>query len=179
MIQSLFHLIINYFITCLGFQLHAGSETEYLNEIHDNEGLGKTQGLYGCIKPTLPKSSVAIFLKDKNGNLEFKAIEKVENVNDPLSVNDKFKVFNTPGGGDSGSPVSAKVIVPDPDTVIKKEKRRVIVAVQSNGQTPTNLEDVVPGEDCYIYGTKVNKNIISWIKKHHSIELYTGEMKIS
>ena len=152
-----------------------------MNEIHDNEGLGKSQGLYGCIKPTLPKSSVAIFIKDKNGKLEFKAIEKVENVNNPLSVNDKFKVFNTPGGGDSGSPVSAKVIVPD--NVIKKEKRRVIVAVQSNGQTPTNLEDVVPfatfaHTDCYIYGTKVNKNIISWIKKLHSIELYTGKMKI-
>ena len=77
------------------------------------EALGKSRGFYGCIKPKLPKSNVAIFLKDKNGNLEFKAVEKVENVNEPLSVYDKFKVFNGPGGCDSGSPWSAKVVVPN------------------------------------------------------------------
>ena len=126
----------------------------------------------------LPKSNIAIFLKDKNGNLEFKAVEKIENVNEPLSVYDKYKVFNGPGGCDSGSPVSAKVLVPDPKNGMKDEKRRVVVAIFNEGRAPTDIKSMVPMEDCYTYGTKVNEELISWIKSFDSMKLYSGEMQI-
>ena len=142
------------------------------------KGVGKCQGVYSCIKHRLPKSSVAIFLKDKNGNLEFKALEKVENVNDPLSDNDKLKVFSCTAGGDSGSPVSAKVMVPDPENIMKEEKRRVMVAILNTGQNPTALQDLVPSEICWDYGTKVSEEIISWMKKFDSMQLYSGTRKI-
>ena len=126
----------------------------------------------------LPKSNIAIFLKDKNGNLEFKAVEKVENVNDPLSVYDKFKVFSSPGGCDSGSPWSARVLIPDPKNGMNHEKRRVVVAVMNEGRAPTDIRSMVPMENCYTYGTKVNNELISWIKKFDSMKLYSGKMQI-
>ena len=155
---------------------NAGLDMENLPP--EYKGVSKCQGVYGCVKHTLPKSSVAIFLKDEDGNLEFKALEKVENVNDPLSDNDKLKVFSCSGGGDSGSPVSAKVMVPDPENGMKEEKRRVMVAVHNAGLDPTTLQDLVPSEACWHDGTKVSEEMISWMKKFDSMQLYSGRKTI-
>ena len=127
--------------------------------------------------PQLPTSSIAIFLKDKKDNLEFKGIVKDENVNDPLSKMDESKVFNSAEHGDSGTPISAKVELADPRNNYKEDKRTVIVAIESYGREITSLNGVkVPRKSCSNYGTKVSEEIISWIKRMDSMKINSGEI---
>ena len=61
--------------------------------------------------------------------------------------------------------MSSKVRVTDPENGMKEEKRRVMVAVLNTGLDPTTLQDLVPREACWSYGTKVSDEMISWMKK--------------
>ena len=69
-------------------------------------------------------------------------------------------------------------MVPDPKNGMKDEKRRVVVAILSEGRAPTDIKSMVPMEDCYTYGTKVNEELISWIKNFDSMKLYSGKMQM-
>ena len=60
---------------------------------------------YKCIVSRIPKATIALFLRDKKGKLEFKGIEKEENYRDIYYRN----IFQAFGSGDSGGPISVKV----------------------------------------------------------------------
>ena len=137
-----------------------------------------TQKIYKCVIAQLPTSSIAIFLKDKNNNLEFKGVVKDENVNDPLSEMDKSKVFNSVEKGDSGTPISAKVELADPQNNHKEDKRTVVVALVSYGHEITSWKGVsVPKKYCFNHATKVSKEIVSWIKRMDSVKMNSGKRK--
>ena len=130
---------------------------------------------YKCVIPKIPTSSVAAFLKDKKGNLELKTVRNERNVNSPISVADHRKVFSAGATGDSGTPLSANIVVSEPDSGAK-EKRHVIVAIFSNGGGIYTEKGTIPIKECRDYGTKVSKHMVSWIKKLGSIDIQSGLM---
>ena len=134
--------------------------------------LGSSRKHYKCLESKFPSSNVAIFAKDRYGNLELKTMKKVKNVNNPSSFRALSKGYNLGGGGDSGGPVSAKVNVPNkyPRTATSDEEtRHVLLAIF------TNSGNITTTDKCVNYGTKVSEDIVSWIKKLESMKLNSGK----
>ena len=137
---------------------------------------GSSRKHYKCLESKFPSSNVAIFAKDRYGNLELKTMKKVKNVNFPSSfwMGDwaLSKGYNLVASGDSGGPVSAKVNVPNeyPRTSTSvEETRHVLLAIF------TNSGNITTTDKCVNYGTKVSEDIVSWIKKLESMKLNSGE----
>ena len=128
---------------------------------------------YKCVIPKIPTSTVAAFFKDKKGNLELKTVRNERNVNTPLSVADHRKVFSAGATGDSGTPLSANILVLEPNSG-KAEKRFVIIAIFSNGGGIYTDKGTIPIKECRDYGTKVGKDMVSWMKKLDSIDTQSG-----
>ena len=113
---------------------------------------------------------MAIFGKDKHNNLKLRTIEKVKNIDNPSNFYDL--VYNIPGSGDSGGPISAKTRISTEYPGTSKstdEKRHVLLAIF------TNSAEITSKNKCKIYGTKVSEGIVSWIKKIESMKLNSGE----
>ena len=122
------------------------------------------------MEPKFPSSNVAIFGKDKHNNLKLRTIEKVKNIDNPSNFYNL--VYNIPGIGDSGGPISAKTRISNEYPGTSKstdEKRHVILAIF------TNSPDITAKNKCKIFGTKVSEGIVSWIKKIESMDLTSGE----
>ena len=146
---------------------------------------------YKCIVPRIPKATIALFLRDKNGNLEFKGIEKDENnMNHKKPFHPNF--YQSIEQGDSGGPISLKVYdsnlnfesVSNLQTgEFAGEKRHVILAVISAGtgiKSRNDFESVIyPGVDlfskCNSQASKVTEDVVDWIKKLHGSALGTGK----
>ena len=99
---------------------------------------------YRCIIPLFPRAKIAIFVKDDNGDLEFKGIKKDQNFID-LSVRLGYgMIYNKLSYGDSGGPIMRKINIdakhPETEEIIN-EKRNVIVAIISKGATAVERRD--------------------------------------
>ena len=142
---------------------------------------GSSRKHYKCLESKFPSSNVAIFAKDRYGNLELKTMKKVKNVNNPSSFRPLFswQSYNLGGSGDSGGPVSAKVNVPNkyPRTATSDEEtRHVLLAIFTNsGNMFEQNEFPINYTKCLTTGTKVSEDIVRWIKKLESMELNSGE----
>ena len=138
------------------------------------EAYGSSRKHYKCLESKFPSSNVAIFAKDRYGNLELKTMKKVKNVNNPSSFWALSKGYNLAASGDSGGPVSAKVNVPNeyPRTSTSvEETRHVLLAILTNSGNMFEENEL----KCLTTGTKVSEDIVWWIKKLESMELNSGE----
>ena len=140
---------------------------------------GSSRKHYKCLESKFPSSNVAIFAKDRYGNLELKTMKKVKNVNNPSSFWALSKGYNLAASGDSGGPASAKVNVPNeyPRTSTSvEETRHVLLAIFTNsGNMFEQNEYPINYTKCLTTGTKVSEDIVRWIKKLESMELNSGE----
>ena len=109
---------------------------------------------YKCLEPILPRPETVVFLKDRDGNLEFKLMGKDD-------LHDYYDIMMYPGftngnHGDSGSPILRKVDVLDKHykaDIGAAEKRNVIVDSY-----------IANYRKCSTIGNKVSEDIIHWIK---------------
>ena len=117
-----------------------------------------------------------MFLKDKNGKLEFKAVYKDPNYVD-ISGMKKFKyIYNNIGPGDSGGPIMINRLIFNKENKntkeTTKENRNIIVAVTVKGY------DITPPDDsiCIMLGSKVSQDVVDWIKKMDSGDYSLGKI---
>ena len=135
---------------------------------------------YRCIVPRFPAATIAIFVRDKRGKIEFKGVEKDDYVNENFKDFQNYPyIYNNLAYGDSGGPISTKVYDSNLnfDSVYNSntgeftgEKRHVIVAVTSLG---TGIKPLLTNEGplstkCISFGSKVTKDVVDWIKEVHT-----------
>ena len=133
---------------------------------------------YRCIIPQFPRAKIAIFLKDDNGDLEYKGIMKDRNFIDLSQRRGYGAIYNNIAKGDSGGPVMRKINIESinwekiPPTKYT-EKRNVIVGIIS-----TAFVSVTERTDtrCIAEVTKVTKDIIEWIKKMETGDYSIGKL---
>ena len=116
-----------------------------------------------------------MFLKDKNGKLELKAVYKDPNYVD-ISQMKKFKyIYNNMGTGDSGAPISIKRLIfnkKNRKAKIIKENRSIIVGVYASGTGISVPSDTM----CVNTATKVSQDVVDWIKKIDSGDFSLGKI---
>ena len=122
---------------------------------------------YKCISPRYPFATIAVFQRDKDGQLEFKEMVKDEEFVDLDGFPGHTSIYNNIAPGDSGGLISTKVDY-------RRDFRHVITAVVSFGN---GLIDVANYEHegktpimtkCKGAGGKVTEDIVNWIKKLNS-----------
>ena len=77
-----------------------------------------------------------MFLKDKNGKLEFKAVYKDPHYVDISELKEFKYIYNNVGPGDSGGPIMIKRLIfnkENKEAPSIEENRNIIVAVTSKG----------------------------------------------
>ena len=124
---------------------------------------GDVSWTYKCLEPILPRPETAFFLKDRDGNLEFKLMRKDD-------LEDYYEIMMHPGftdgnHGDSGSPILRKVDVLDKhykEKIGAAEKRNVIVGINVKGRGIDSF--IGDYRKCSTIGIKVSEDIIHWLK---------------
>ena len=111
-----------------------------------------------------PTSNVAIFIKQKNGSLTFEGVKQDKRGKTPLNSPDSFKVYQTSGSGDSGSPWSTKINLYD-DEISKHENRHIIIGIHTSGWPHYSCMAPMKMSKCLQTTTKVTEEIVAWIKK--------------
>ena len=109
--------------------------------------------------PPYPRATIAIFLKDAKGNLEFKGTRQDSNYLDYSNVKGYPNFYNNLAKGDSGGPTAREFME-------KNEKRYVILAVLS--KIHYLAENTDEGSKCKSTVSKITKEVVQWIKELHS-----------
>ena len=109
--------------------------------------------------PKIPAGDTAIFSKNKNGELQFRGMDHDEPYINIDNLPSFPEVYRTLGNGDSGGPVMKRI------TDSNREKRRVIVAVNSKGYGIDTRIYSKYKTKCIAEGSKLTKEIVDWIKE--------------
>ena len=133
---------------------------------------------YKCLTQKHPTSFIAIFTKDKNGQLKYRVNRLDKSGNNPSNSQQFFRPYQAAGPGDSGSPWSTKIdddVSNDdasdddgPSTSKKKrkvqKKRHVIVGIHSRSIKKATCKKPTKMTKCINYMTKLTEDIVAWIK---------------